>query len=174
MDRQSLEDELEQLHPQSFGWALRCCFDDREMAAEVLQDTYLKILEGKARYQGQAVFRTWLFSVIRLTAIDHYRRSTRRKRQKAGHERRTEAGTTAMESTSIEAPRQDELFRRGIDQLSPQQSQVLHLVFYQNCTIREAAVIMEVELGTARTHYQRGKQQLKEWLTRAGALKDIY
>jgi RNA polymerase sigma-70 factor (ECF subfamily) len=66
MDRKELEKALESLHPQSFAWALRCCQGDREIAADVLQNTYLKVLESKARYAERSGLKTWLFSVIRL------------------------------------------------------------------------------------------------------------
>jgi RNA polymerase sigma-70 factor (ECF subfamily) len=39
-----------------------------------LQTVYLKILEGKARYRGEASLKTWLFAVIRKTAIGEYRK----------------------------------------------------------------------------------------------------
>jgi RNA polymerase sigma-70 factor (ECF subfamily) len=42
---------------------------------------------------------------------------------------------------------------------------VLHLVFYQDLSISEAAVIMGVSLGSARTHYERGKARLRELLS---------
>jgi RNA polymerase sigma-70 factor (ECF subfamily) len=37
-------------------------------------------------------------------------------------------------------------------------------VFYQDLTIREAADVLEVSLGTARVHYERGKKRLRELL----------
>jgi len=62
-----LERELDQLHPAAFGWALACCAGDRAAAEDALQASYLKILEGRARFDGRARFRTWLFSVVRYT-----------------------------------------------------------------------------------------------------------
>jgi len=41
---------------------------------------------------------------------------------------------------------------------------VLHLVFYQELTIEEASRVMNVSLGTARTHFDRGKRRLREIL----------
>ena len=57
--------------------------------------------------------------------------------------------------------------------LSGRQQEVLHLVFYQQLTVEEAAGIMGVSVGSARTHYQRGKERLRAELTRAG-LSDEY
>src|SRR6476659_6962031 len=66
--RADWEATLESLHPSSFAWALGCCGRNREDAEEVLQDVYLKILEGKARFEGRSTLKTWLFAVIRKTA----------------------------------------------------------------------------------------------------------
>src|SRR6202165_5671109 len=73
MERENLESALEALHPASFGWALSCCHRDREEAEEVLQVSYLKIIEGKARFEGRSSFKTWLFAVIRHTALERFR-----------------------------------------------------------------------------------------------------
>src|SRR5262245_52639875 len=75
MDSIELRAQLERYHRESFGWAMSCCLRDASEAESVLQAVYLKILEGKARFDGRAAFRTWLFSVIRKTAADERRRS---------------------------------------------------------------------------------------------------
>ena len=78
-DREAIGRELERLHRESFGWALACCGRKPAEAEDVLQTVYLKILEGRARYGGQASFKTWLFAVIRRTAQDKARRATVRQ-----------------------------------------------------------------------------------------------
>ena len=74
MVRDEIEAELERLHADSFGWALSCCARNRSEAEEVLQMVYLKVLDGSARFKGRASFQTWLFGVIRRTAL-HQRRT---------------------------------------------------------------------------------------------------
>lgn len=161
MNKQTQTNELECLHEASYAWALRCCRENREAAEEVLQNTYLKILEGKAKFKGNSTFKTWLFSIIRFTAIDYFR--TQKSKRSIAFESQHEQDLEEKKSPTEEVL-STTVFRELLKQLSPKQRQVLHLVFYQNCTIQEAAEIMEIQLGTARTHYERGKQQLKKKL----------
>src|ERR1700752_5479051 len=95
MEISELKDELEKLHSASFGWALSCCRRDRTEAEEVLQTVYLKILEGKARFRGESSLKTWLFAVIRKTAIGEYRKKLVRSLVFiGGSERRDDAIST--------------------------------------------------------------------------------
>src|SRR2546426_369219 len=75
MSPQDLAAQLEQLHAAAFGWALSCCGWDRPAAEDVLQASYLKILDGRARFDGRSGFRTWAFGVTRRTAQEARRRA---------------------------------------------------------------------------------------------------
>ena len=72
MEETELRKSLVALHSASFAWAIICC-RDRDLAEEVLQSVYLKVLDGSARYEGRSAFRTWLFAVIRNAARDKQR-----------------------------------------------------------------------------------------------------
>jgi len=78
MEISELKAELEKLHQASFGWALNCCRHNRSDAEEVLQAVYLKILQGKAVYRGESKLQTWLFAVIRKTAVTERRKQVLR------------------------------------------------------------------------------------------------
>ncbi len=153
--------KLEALHTESFAWAVHCCYKDRAVAAEVLQSSYLKVLEGKAEFKEQAQFKTWLFAIIRYTAIDYYKKAQKQKIIPLTNQE------FVITSDTDQLPQQ-QVFLQGLKELSPNQNRILHLVFYQNLTIQEAAEVMNMQLGTARTHYKRGKKQLRKWLTEAG------
>ena len=51
--------------------------------------------------------------------------------------------------------------------LSERQREVLHLIFYSELTLEEASQVLQVSLGSARTHYHRGKQRLSQLLDEA-------
>ena len=158
MDRAELEREIEQLHGSSFGWALSCCGRNRDDAEEVLQDVYVKILDGKARFDGRSSLKTWLFAVIRRTAAGQARRRFVREVLTAKWARNDEAPITP-EAAAQDSQRSTTLLA-AVQRLAKRQREVLELVFYHDLTIEEAAEAMQLSIGSARVHYHRGKKQL--------------
>ena len=67
METDELKAVLEQHHASTFGWAMACCRRDPAEAEEVLQIVYLKVLEGKARFNGTRLSTTG-FRGVRKTA----------------------------------------------------------------------------------------------------------
>ena len=167
MNEEELKVLLEQHHAAGYGWALSCCRGNAVEAEDVLQTVYLKIVEGKARYDGASTFRTWLFAVIRRTAADEYRRRARwwLTAGELTRETQMQKPTLAQQlEETVEQAQRCTLFRNGLATLSARQQEVLRLVFYHDLTIEEAANIMGVSIGSARTHYERGKQALRLWM----------
>ncbi|HET9948444.1 MAG TPA: RNA polymerase sigma factor [Longimicrobiales bacterium] len=165
LDRQQLEDLLAGLHDASFGWALSCCDWNDADAEDVLQATYVKVLSGSARFGGRSTFRTWLFGVIRRTALEQ-KRQARSHRERAERLGREVAGAVSADVADADAERADRAraLVAALAELPPRQREVLHLVFYQDLTIREAAEVMHVSIGSARVHYERGKKRLRDLL----------
>ena len=166
MPRAELEPTLQQLHSASYAWAMACCGGDRHEAQEVLQITYLKVLEGRARFHGRSQFKTWLFGVIRRTSAERRRRRVIRLGL-LGRWGQQELGGSATDNPEhrVVQREQREWIGRCLASLSQRQREVLELVFYHDLTLKEAAEVMRVSIGSARTHYDRGKKALLEALT---------
>ena len=158
---------LASLHEQSFGWACACCAWNEMEAEDVLQTAYVKVISGRARFGENSTFRTWLFGVIRLTAMEQ-RRRVRLHREKteglAGEPVALGQAPAAPDEVVFESRRAERL-RAALAELSDRQSEVLNLVFYQGLTVREAAEVMGVSIGSARVHYDRGKKGLRALLS---------
>ncbi len=144
------------LHSASFAWAMSCCRGNREIAEEVLQTAYVRALKSRKSFQGRSKFRSWLFAIIRNTAIDL---------QRGPWWRRLFQNETVPEISVAESNEdsEDEIarIRQTMGNLPGRQREVVHLVFYEDLTLREAADVMGISIGSARQHYARAKQTLK-------------
>src|ERR1051326_18885 len=145
MEISKLKAELEKLHPASFGWALSCCRRNAADAEEVLQTVYLKILQGKAVFRGESKLQTWLFAVIRKTAI-----SERRKQWL----RTLVPGTTSEAVSELESEfertEMQRRFKQALAKLPARQRETLHLVFYLDLSLSEAAEVMNIDRKSTR------------------------
>jgi RNA polymerase sigma-70 factor (ECF subfamily) len=161
--------ELERLHGEAFSWALTCAGGRRAEAEDVLQMTYVAILEGKARFRGDSSLRTWLFAVIANIARSGWRRARARlgllaRMMSAAPQEQVADFTSPREAGPEDRYRADQSRDRVIAAwraLPARQREVLDLVFYRDMTIEEAARVLGVSLGTARVHYERAKASLR-------------
>ena len=161
----TLAAELERLHGDTFGWALALCEGDRAEAEDVLQSAYLRVLSGGARFEGRSSVKTWLFGVVRRV------RSERRRSVALRLLARLRWLAPGREADPAPGPVENALraervarTRKALARLSGRQRDTLHLVFYQEMTIEEAAGILGITAGSARTHYERGKARLRALL----------
>ncbi len=156
---------LEENHQDNWGWALATCNWQHQLAEDVLQESYLRVLDGRARYSARSSEKTWFFGVIKRVANE-----LGRKQQPltwhvfsslagAKEELSTDSGLEAAE----QAQATDQL-RLALQNMPQRQREVLHLVFYLELTLEEAAQTLGIGLGSTRTHYHRGKARLAELL----------
>jgi RNA polymerase sigma-70 factor (ECF subfamily) len=162
MDGPELRSELEKQHAESYGWALCCCARDRSQAEEVLQNAYLKVLQGKARYDGRAAFKTWFFGVIRRTAAEERRRNLLRRMKHGLWRPRVVPAESPADA--LDRSQAQTLLGRAMQALPPRQYRVLQLVFYHGLSLAETAQVMAISIGSVRTHYARGKESVRRQL----------
>lgn len=55
--------------------------NDREIAKDLIQDTFIAGLKSMKNFKGDASERTWLISILKRKIIDHYRKSNSKKGQ---------------------------------------------------------------------------------------------
>lgn len=160
MNHEELEAELERLHRSSYAWSLSCCRGDREEAEDVLQESYLKTLDGRARFAGSSSFKTFLFGVVRRTAAERRRRTWLHRLRVAAWSREPVEESRAPDGVEARSARLEGAMAR----LAGRQREVLDLVFGHGMTLEEAARALGISAGSARQHYDRGKKRLRQAL----------
>ena len=151
---------LEAMHGQVFGWALSRSDFDHAVAEDLVQQAYIELLTGKARFDGQSSLQTFVFAVVQNLSRNRYRRLATRMRLMA---------RVAPEPGADIAPVEEEGHHEGLWQavqsLPARQRDIVELVFCRDLTIEEASSVMGVATGTGRVHYDRAKKTLKSRLS---------
>ena len=164
-DRAALE-ELYLLHFDRIYSYLHMTVGNRHDAEDLTTQTFLKMLESIGRFKWQAVpFSAWLFRIAHNLCMDHFRANRRWQPEENVPE--PEAG----EDTSAEAGALEAIGRKSmlelIDDLSPEQQQVLTLKFVFNFSNGEAATILDKTEGAIKSLQHRALASLQRQLEKA-------
>ncbi len=146
---------LEAIHSQVFGWALSRCNYDRSAAEDLVQQTYVELLSGRARFRGDSALSTFVFAVVQNLARGRSRRIARRLRLVRQHAAELEPAAAAEPQSG------DVELWRAVMGLPARQRDIIELVFCRDLTIEQACAVMGVSVGTARVHYDRAKKALR-------------
>jgi RNA polymerase sigma-70 factor (ECF subfamily) len=163
-DRDALE-ELYLIHFDRIYSYLHVSVGNRHDAEDLTTQTFLKMLEsiGKFRWQS-APFSAWLFRIAHNLAMDHFRAARRWQPEEEPPE------PDPNESTSAEAGALESIGRKSmlelIEELSPEQQQVLTLKFVFNFANAETATILGKTEGAIKSLQHRALVSLQKQLER--------
>jgi len=163
-DRGALE-ELYLIHFDRIYSYLHVSVGNRHDAEDLTTQTFLRMLEsiGKFRWQS-APFSAWLFRIAHNLAMDHFRATKRWQPEEEVPEPEPD------ESTSAEAGALEAIGRKSmlelIEDLSPEQQQVLTLKFVFNFANAEAATILGKTEGAIKSLQHRALVSLQKQLER--------
>ena len=139
---------------------------NREMAEDLFQETWMRVLMRGAQFNGNSRFDTWLFTIARNLVID-----LRRRRSMASLEEMCEG---ADDDRPFEVPSQDkspfdhlatlesgQLVAEALHTLDPLHREVLVLRFHEEMSLEEIARMTRAPLSTVKSRLYRGLAALK-------------
>ena len=161
-DREALE-ELYLIHFDRIYSYLHVSVGNRHDAEDLTTQTFLKMLEaiGKFRWQS-APFSAWLFRIAHNLAMDHFRATKRWQPEETPPEPDPDEHTSAEHGALESIGRKSML--ELIEDLSPEQQQVLTLKFVFNFANAEAATILGKTEGAIKSLQHRALASLQKQL----------
>lgn len=145
----------------------------RDQAEDLLQETWMKVVERLDRHQQGRPFLPWLFAIGRNCAIDFLRRRDRWPRFATPFSDEDGEGADPVDRLASTQPspleRMSELdlqeqVARLIPALPPMYREALTLRFEQEMALEEMALVMNVPTSTAKTRVHRGLNLLRRRL----------
>jgi RNA polymerase sigma-70 factor, ECF subfamily len=161
-DRDALE-ELYLIHFDRIYSYLHVSVGNRHDAEDLTTQTFLRMLESIRRFKfGTAPFSAWLFRIAHNLAMDHFRASRRWQPEEDVPEPRGSEEPSA-ELGALERIGEQSMLEM-IDDLSPEQQQVLTLKFVFNFGNGEVATILGKTEGAVKSLQHRALVSLQKQL----------
>ncbi|MHC5082495.1 MAG: RNA polymerase sigma factor [Planctomycetota bacterium] len=154
---------------------LKIC-KNRDDAAELTQDTFVKVLESITSFRGQSSFYTWLFRVAVNMTLNHCRRKFKLSpvsldATNEGLEKDRERLGAMLADKDQNDPakiaQQKELVQvvtDMIEQLPEDYRVILVLRDIEQMTYAQIAEVLELEAGTVKSRLSRSRAALRELL----------
>lgn len=145
---------------------------DRELAEDLAQETFVKVLNAIDSYRPEYKFSSWIFKIANNAAIDHLRRRNLDTLSLDGspHAESAEAieATTLQISDGAESPLDEVANRelgsrieRAIQRLRPEYRNCILLRHVDGRPYEEIAEILDLPLGTVKTYIHRARNELR-------------
>ncbi len=163
-DTAAAQDVARSYRDRCYGVAYRI-LGDRQSAEDVVQDVFLALLQGRARFSGRGAPEGFLMRVTTFTAIDRARRTRTRREKEAAMSR---AGSRQPVWDAMEKKELKIELGKLLQELDPKVRAALALRFWEGATIRQIASILASTRGTVCRLIDTGLDRLKRPLLRKG------
>ncbi len=147
--------EVYRRHAGAVFTVARSITNDRELAADVLQQVFVKAWRAAAGFDGSRDLAPWLYAIARRTAIDAIRKEHRPTQ--GGHEPEVESVVHTM---SFERTWEVHEVRRAIDELPDTEREVVRLSHLEGMTHEQIAGRLDVPMGTVKSRSSRAHKRL--------------
>lgn len=129
---------------------------DFSLSDDVVQETYIKIIEKAFSYRKGTNARAWVLAIARNIAIDYYRK----RRFECDTDEITDAGMRFDESTVLSSME----VKKALDALSDEERQIITFKVYAGLKHREIAALLGITTEACKKKYQRAAEKLREAL----------
>ncbi|HEX7078069.1 MAG TPA: sigma-70 family RNA polymerase sigma factor [Candidatus Eisenbacteria bacterium] len=159
-----------QVPVMNLAWRITGNADD---AAEVAQETFVRVLKSLHTYDPNRPLRSWLFKIASNLSLDLIRR---RKRRPVALEDMADEDGPALEAVDP-GPLPDEGMRLSwaaerfaalVDELPEHYRAVLYLRYREELSYEEIAETLSMPLGTVKVRIHRAHEALKRKLSARG------
>ena len=133
---------------------------DRELAADLAQETFLDAYRSLGRLGEEVSFAAWLHRIARHNLLPAWRR--RRLRRFVSLDRLRGGGEPAAASADEAACDERDLIQRALDGLGPALREALVLHDLQGFTGREVGAILGISPAAARQRVARARARFRE------------
>ncbi|MCH5205177.1 MAG: RNA polymerase sigma factor [Oscillospiraceae bacterium] len=137
------------------------------VAEELTEDTFFRLITKKPKFSGKSSFRSWLYAIGRNVAVDHIRHNSKLVSTPIEEMDGYISDGKSLEQAYIKEETKIAL-HSALSKLTPDYRQVLWLVYFEDFSNREVAVVMKKSDRQVKNLLYRAKKSLKAELDKEG------
>lgn len=148
---------------------------DRELAEDLTQDVFVRIFKARHRYEPEARFSTWLFTIANNVASNALRSRARRREVGVSEgngadstplslEQLAKAASGSLPTRALDKAEQAEMVRHAVASLSERQRMALLLAKFEGMSYQDIAQTMGLSVQAIKSLLSRARVNLKEML----------
>ncbi|MCH8830656.1 MAG: RNA polymerase sigma factor [Planctomycetes bacterium] len=137
--------------------------DNRDAAADILQEAWMDILRG---LRDPASFPKWAYRIVSNKCVDWLRRQKRRRNLVNNAQEELPNGMDELSQTTVE----DDVgrLRQGMRRLPADRRAMLSMFYVEEMLIAEIGAALAIPVGTVKSRLHYARNQLKTILERIG------
>lgn len=161
-DREAFAELYDLTSHRLYGLALRVLCN-AALAEEAVQETYLAIWQeaGSCDTRKGKAF-SWMLTICHRRCVDRVRSEESRRKRDALYGLKESATLPSEPQETVELRLAAQAVHGALDELSQKQTEVIEQVYFQGCTVQEAADSLSIPLGTAKTRLRDGLANLRK------------
>lgn len=140
---------------------------DRDLAEDLAHEVYVRVLKSYDRFEGKSTEKTWLFSIAKNIALDHFRKTTVRRKHAFDQfdwEKSELVSTNALPDEIFMMNEDMKRLLQALDTCTGDQKIVIHMRFIHDFSIAETAEILEWTESKVKTTQHRAIKSLQKKL----------
>ncbi len=160
-------EELVEIHQRAVVGTVAKMLGSPNEAEDIAQQVFVRIWKSAHRYEPQAKFTTWMFTITRNLVFNEVRRR-QRKPAVSLEEREDDFHQSAADSENVEPDRAalqhelEEAVDKAIQDLPEKQRMAVILRRYEDMPYEEIGEILKLSLPAVKSLLFRARTQLKE------------
>ena len=137
------------------------------IAEELTEDTFFRLITKKPKFSGKSTFKSWLYAIGRNIAVDYIRHNSKMLIAPAEDFENHLTEVQSLEESYIKEERKI-IVHKALYQLMPEYRNVLWLVYFENFSNKETAIVLKKNERQIKNLLYRAKKSLKSKLEKEG------